>query len=129
MAEFAYNNAKNASIGHMLFKLNYGYHSQVFFEDNVNFYSSSYFANKLIEELRKLIDICQQNLLHNQKLKKRAYDRNVKLQSYALREMVWLNTKYIKTNQNEKFKVKFFGPFQILYLFRKQVYKLNLFTK
>ena len=26
MAEFAYNNAKNVSTGHMLFKLNYGYH-------------------------------------------------------------------------------------------------------
>ena len=26
MAEFAYNNAKNASTGHMTFELNYGYH-------------------------------------------------------------------------------------------------------
>ena len=26
MAELAYNNAKNASIGHTLFELNYGYH-------------------------------------------------------------------------------------------------------
>lgn len=30
MAEFAYNNAKNASIGHTLFELNYGYHSYIF---------------------------------------------------------------------------------------------------
>ena len=27
MAELAYNNAKNASTCHILFKLNYGYHS------------------------------------------------------------------------------------------------------
>ena len=27
IAEFAYNNVKNANIGHMLFELNYWYHS------------------------------------------------------------------------------------------------------
>lgn len=32
MAEFAYNNAKNANTGHILFKLNYGYHPRVFFQ-------------------------------------------------------------------------------------------------
>ena len=34
MAEFAYNNAKNASTGYTLFKLNYGYHPWVFYKKN-----------------------------------------------------------------------------------------------
>ena len=35
MAEFAYNNAKNASIGHMLFELNCGYHPQMWYEEDI----------------------------------------------------------------------------------------------
>ena len=36
MAKFAFNNAKNASIDHMLFKLNYGYHSHIFIKEDIN---------------------------------------------------------------------------------------------
>ena len=68
MAKFAYNNAKNASISHTLFELNYGFHPQVFFEDDVDPRSKSRFADKLAKELRELMDICQQNLFHTQKV-------------------------------------------------------------
>ena len=64
MAEFVYNNAKNASTGHTLFKLNCGFHPQVFFKDDVSPCSRSRSANKLAKELRELMDICQQNLFH-----------------------------------------------------------------
>ena len=36
MANFAYNNAKNASIGHTPFKLNYGYYLCVLFKKDTN---------------------------------------------------------------------------------------------
>ena len=65
------------------------------------------------------MDICQQNLLHAQKLQKKAYNKGVKPQSYASKEKFWLNSKYIKTKQNQKLKTKFFGPFQILHLVEK----------
>ena len=129
IAEFAYNNAKNASTGHTLFELNYGFHLHVSFEDNVNSRSGSCSANKLANDLRQLMNICQQNLLHAQELQKRAYDKGVKPQSYAPGEKVWLNSKYIKTKQNRKLEAKFFGPFRILHLVGKQAYKLNLPTK
>ena len=58
MAEFVYNNAKNSSTSHTLFELNYNFHPEVSFEDNVNPRSRSCSANKLTKELRKLIDIC-----------------------------------------------------------------------
>ena len=59
IAEFAYNNAKNASTGHTLFKLNYGFHPWVSFKDDIDSCSRSYSANKLAKRLRELIDICQ----------------------------------------------------------------------
>ena len=58
MAEFAYNNTKNTSIGHTLFKLDCGYHPKVFFEEDVDPHSKYYSTNKLVEELKELIEIC-----------------------------------------------------------------------
>ena len=75
------------------------------------------------------MDIYQQNLLHAQKLQKKTHDKGVKPQSYAPGEKIWLNSKYIKTKQNRKLEVKFFGPFQILHPVEKQAYKLDLLTK
>ena len=78
MAEFAYNNAKNASTGHTPFKLNYSFYPRVFFKDDIDFCSRSCTANKLAKELRELIDIYQQNLFYAQKFQKRAHDKSVK---------------------------------------------------
>ena len=129
MAEFAYNNAKNASTGHTPFELNCGFHPRVSFEDDVDPRSRSRSADELAKELRELMNICQQNLLHAQELQKRAHDKGVKPQSYAPGEKVWLNSKYIKTKRNQKLEAKFFGPFQILYPVGKQAYKLDLLIK
>ena len=111
MAEFAYNNAKNASTGHTPFELNCGFHPRVSFEDDVDPRSRSCSADELAKELRELMNIYQQNLLHIQELQKRAYDKGVKPQSYAPGEKVWLNSKYIKTKQNQKLEAKFFWSF------------------
>ena len=88
IVEFAYNNAKNANTGYTPFKLNCDFHPQVLFKNNVNTCFRSCSADKLTKKLRELIDICQQNLLHAQKLKKRAHDKGVKPQSYAPGEKV-----------------------------------------
>ena len=111
MTEFAYNNAKNTSTGHTPFELNCGYHLRVFFKDNVDPCLRSCFANKLAKELRELIEVCYQNLLHVQELQKRAHDKGVKSRSYAPGQKVWLNSKFIKTKKNKKLENKFFGPF------------------
>ena len=67
-----------------------------------------------------------ENLHHAQELQKRAHNQSVKARSYAPGDKVWLNSKYIKTKQNRKLEVKFFGLFQVLYLVGKQAYKLKL---
>ncbi len=58
MAESAYNNAKNTSMGHILFKLNYGYHPKMSFKNKADSYPKSCFTNELAKKLRKLIEIC-----------------------------------------------------------------------
>ena len=58
MAKFTYNNTKNASTSHTLFKLNCEYYLYVFFEDNVNFCPKSHTAEELVKNLKDLISIC-----------------------------------------------------------------------
>ncbi len=129
MTEFAYNNAKNTSIEYIPFKLNCDYHSRVSFEKDVNSRLGSRFIDKLAKELKKLIEVCYQNLFHTQKLQKRAHDKEIKSRSYTPGEKVWLNGKYIKTKRNKKLENKFFGPFQVLHAVEKQAYKLEIPTK
>ena len=50
MAEFAYNNTKNASIGYTLFELNYGYYLRMSNEEEIDPSSKSKLANKLSVE-------------------------------------------------------------------------------
>ena len=126
MAEFAYNNAKNASTSHTLFKLNCGFHPQMSYEEDIDPRSQSKSANELSEELRQLMIVCRENLHHAQELQKRAHNKGVKPRSYAPGKKVWLNSKYIKTKRNRKLEAKFFGLFQVLHPVGKQVYKLEL---
>lgn len=55
MANFVYNNTKNANINHMFFKFNYSYYLRVFFKNNIDFYFKSHSTNKLTKKLRELI--------------------------------------------------------------------------
>ena len=126
MAKFAYNNVKNSNTGYTPFKLNCGYHSCVFFEENTNPCFQSKSADELSVKLRDLMTVCQVNLYHAQELQKRAHNKSVKPRSYAPGNKVLLNNKYIKTKCNRKLKAKFFRPFQVLHPVGKQAYKLEL---
>ena len=126
MAEFAYNNAKNASTGHTPFELNCGYHSWVFYKEDLDPRSKSKTAKELSYELQNLMAVCQQNLHHAQELQKQAHNKGVKSQSYALGNKVWLSSKHLKTKQNRKLEVKFLSFFQVLHPVGKQAYKLEL---
>ena len=129
MAEFAYNNAKNASTGHTPFELNCGYHPRVLFKEDTNPCSQSKTADELSAKPRELMIICRENLQHAQGLQKRAHNKDVKPRSYAPSDKVWLNSKYIKTKRNRKLEAKFFGPFRVLHPVGKQAYKLKLTRK
>ena len=67
------------------------------YKENVNPCFKFNSINKLLAELKELIIVCKKNLHYAQNLQKRAYNKGVKPRSYALRDKVWLNSKYIKT--------------------------------
>ena len=69
------------------------------------------------------------NLYHAQELQKLTHNKGVKTRNYAPSDKIWLNSKYLKTNQNQKLKAKFFGPFWVLHPIGKQAYKLELLKK
>ena len=94
----------------MLFEFNYKYHLWIFYEEDIDTYFKFKLANKLSKELKKLIIVWQENLYYTQKLQKQAYNKDVKPKSYIFKNKVWLNSKYIMTNQNWKLEAKFFGP-------------------
>ena len=126
MAKFAYNNAKNASTGYTPFEPNCGYHPCVFYKEDVNPCSKSKLTDNLANNLRELMNVCWENLQHAQDLQKHAHNKGTKPRCYAPGDKVWLNSKYIKTKQNQKLEAKFFRPFQVLYPMGKQAYKLKL---
>ena len=68
MAEFAYNNAKNASTGYTSFELNCGYHSHVSYKEDIDPCSKFKSANDLANKLRNLMAVCWENLQHGQNL-------------------------------------------------------------
>ena len=126
MAEFAYNNSKNASIGPKPFEMNCGYQPQMLYKEKVNLRSKSKSVDKLAEELKELIIICGENLHHAQEFQKQTINKRVKLRSYVPGEKVWLNSKFIKTKRNCKLEAKFFGLFWVLHPVGEQAYKLEL---
>ena len=129
MAEFAYNNAKNASTGFTPFELNCRYHPRVSYEEDLDPRSKSRTAEELSSELQELMTVCQQNLHHAQELQKRAHDKGVKPRSYAPGDKVWLSSKHLKTKRNRKLEAKFLGLFRVLHPVGKQAYKLKLVKK
>ena len=88
MAEFAYNNAKNASTGHTPFELNCGFQPRMMYEEDVDPRSQSKSADELSLELRELMIVCRENLHHAPELQKRAHDKGVKPRSYASSDKV-----------------------------------------
>lgn len=64
IAEFAYNNSKNTSTGHMSFEFNCGDNPQISYKDNIDFYSKFMSAKKLSIKLKKLMIVCYDNFYH-----------------------------------------------------------------
>lgn len=88
MAKFIYNNTKNPSTDYIPFELNCGYHTRVSFEEDVDLCSRFRFTDKLVDELRELMEICFLNLLYAQDLQKRAHNKGVKSCSYIMGDKI-----------------------------------------
>ena len=88
MAEFIYNNAKNASNCYTPFELYCGYYPRVSYKKDIDPRSRSKSANELSTELQELMIVCRKNLHHAQKLQKQAHDKAVKPRSYGTNDKV-----------------------------------------
>ena len=126
IAEFAYNNTKNISTSHTPFELNCRYYFWISYKKEVDLCSKSKLAIKLSMESKELMVTYHKKLYHTQEFHKRANNKDVKPRNYVPSEKVWLNSKYIKLKQNQNLEAKFFRPFQVLHLIRKQAYQLEL---
>ncbi len=126
MAEFAYNNAENASTSHMPFELNCGYYPRTSYKGDVDPCSQSKSADKLVTELRELMAVCKENPQYAQELQKQYHNKHAKPRSYSPGEKVLFNSKYIKTKRNRKLEAKFFRSFRVIHPVGKQTYKLEL---
>ena len=67
IAEFAYNNVKNASTSHTSFEVNCGFYPQVSYKEDVNPCFQSKLADKLVTKLKELMAVCRENLQYAQK--------------------------------------------------------------
>lgn len=122
IADFVYNNVKNANIFYILFKLNYGYYPCICFENKTNSCWKVYLANKLVEKLRDLILICQQNLFNIQEVQKKVYDKGVQSKNYIyhIKKFDWIVTIL------ENSKMESLGPSFLAFLSSKSSEKANL---
>ena len=62
MAEFDYNNVKNASISYTPFELNCDYHFYISYKEDIDPCSQSKLADNLANELKKLMAMYWENL-------------------------------------------------------------------
>lgn len=70
MPEFAYNNARNTSIGLIPFKLNCSFYARRLYKKNFNSQSKFQVIDIFAKHLGELAAICKKNLQHTQKFQK-----------------------------------------------------------
>ena len=125
-AEFAYNNTRHSSTKLTPFEANMGYHPRMSYKDNQDPRSKSKTAEEQAKNLCDLLAELKNNLQLAQDNQAKYHNRTVKERCYAPDDMVWLNSKLIKTKRNKKLEHKFLGPFKVLRPVGTQAYELEL---
>jgi hypothetical protein len=119
LAEFVYNNAKNASIGISPFYANYGYHPRATLkirpvQEQDNYRNPA--AESFFNHLKQVHDKLRSTLKQAQETYKRFSDRRAgPAPEFKAGDLVWLNRKNIETTRpSQKLDFKQLGPFKIL---------------
>ena len=121
MAEFADNNADSAATTLSLFFMNHEFHPQMSFEPDSTLYKATQqclqaqSAGKLTVKMNEILAFTKQHLAEAQKAMLRQANKHQKDVDYEVRDIVFLNSRNIKTQwPSKKLNNKMFGPFKIV---------------
>ena len=92
MANFNFDKAKDANVGHMAFELNCSNYLYVL-RKNTNPCLQLKSVDKLVAKLQDLITVYQKNFYHAQALQKQVHNEDVNSKNYVFGDKVWLNCK------------------------------------
>ena len=126
MAEFAYNNAPNASTGITPFYANKGYHPNITVRPKIDIRSDK--AKDFVANIDEIRMILREEITRAQKRFKAQADRKrIPAPEFPIGSEVFVLAKHMKsTRPTKKFSEKFFGPFKVLSKPSSLAYKLQL---
>ena len=126
MTEFADNNADSAAITLAPFFMNYKFHSQMSFEPDLTSYEATQqclqarSAEELTVKMNEILAFAKQHLAEAQKAMLRQTNKHQKNVDYEVRDMVFLNSRNIKTQWLlKKLNNKMFESFKIVIKVRR----------
>ena len=121
MTEFADNNADSAAITLSSFFMNHEFHLQMSFEPDLTSYKvtqqclQARSAEELTAKMNEILAFAKQHLAETQKAMSRQINKHQKNVNYEVRDMVFLNSRNIKTQQlSKKLNDKIFESFKIV---------------
>ena len=121
MTEFADNNADSAAITLSPFFMNHEFHLQMSFGPDLTLYEATQqclqarSAGELTAKMNEILAFTKQHLAEAQKAMLRQVNKHWKDVNYEVRDMVFLNSRNIKTQWLlKKLNNKMFGSFKIV---------------
>ena len=121
MAEFADNNADSAATTLSPFFMNHGFHLRMSFGPDLTSYEATRqrlqarSAGELTAKMNEILAFTKQHLAEAQKAMLRQTNKHQKDVNYEVRDMMFLNSRNIKTQRpSKKLNNKMFGSFKIV---------------
>ncbi|MGQ3285828.1 RNase H-like domain-containing protein [Bosea sp. (in: a-proteobacteria)] len=114
LAEFAVNNAKQASTGHSPFYLNYGRHPATPFYRDLKLTTDIPVATERAEVIRTALKHAQVAIEAAQQRQAATYDVGKVDQNFNPGQQVLLNTKNLRSGPHQKLLPRWLGPFTVI---------------